>query len=77
MVSKPFPALCKDCKFATLEKYSLNSLRCNNPVVNANDEWALSAGSSGSSGTGTSCHNERAVRWFAKCGMKGKLWASK
>lgn len=76
-MSKPFPALCKDCKFAAPEERSEWTLRCHNPIVNAKDEWALASNSSSANGCGTSCREERSIKWFAECGMKGKLWTAK
>lgn len=69
---KPFPALCKDCRYSKPEEHSEWSLRCTNPLVNAKDPWALTTNSAGI--YGTNCRNEREKKWFATCGMKGKLW---
>jgi hypothetical protein len=64
---------CTDCKWSKPEINSEWNLRCAHPEVNARDPWALSAKVIG----GTSCREEREVRWFATCGMKGKLWMAK
>lgn len=75
MMSKPYPALCRDCKWSKPEDERYWNLRCIHPVINANDSWALS---STKLGGGTCCRDERAKRgWFTKCGMKGKLWEPK
>lgn len=73
-MSKPYPALCKDCLWSRPEEHSVWNLKCHNPKVNAEDEWALSAASSFPEGVGSTCHTERARVWFGKCGRKGKLW---
>lgn len=44
-----------------------------NPLINKNDAWALSA----TTFTGSDCHTERERGWFAKCGMKGKLYEAR
>ena len=64
---------CKDCKWSFPNPKSDWELRCKHPVVNSNDEWALAYPSF----QGTLCRSEREVTWFAKCGMKGKLWENK
>lgn len=75
MIAKPFPALCRDCKHSKPEPNSEWNLRCQHPIVNGADPWALSAASVGK---GSDCRSERERKTlFAKCGMKGKLWASK
>jgi len=74
-MNKPFPALCRDCKYSEPDKNSSWNLHCLHPVVNGSDPWALSAASTG---RGTDCRGERErTSWFAKCGIKGKLWESK
>ena len=74
-MSRPFPVLCRDCSHSEPEHQFEHNLRCKHPVVNANDPWALS---SGSSFAGTSCREQRQSRsWFAPCGIKGKLWEPK
>ncbi len=65
--------LCKDCKWSQPEKNSNWNLRCQCPEVNAKDAWALSQ----TTFEGTSCHTERSEKWFAACGMKGKMWEIK
>lgn len=74
---KPFPIFCNNCKYSKPEERSEWCLRCYHPLVNANDAWALSSANTSDCGNGTNCHDERGVRWFAKCGMKGKLWEPK
>lgn len=69
-MSKPCPALCKDCKYSKPEERSEWNLRCHNPVVNGKDPWALSSRIM----SGSECRAERGSKWFAKCDMKGKLW---
>lgn len=75
-MNKPFPLFCKDCAHSAPEERSEWNLRCHHPAVNANDPWALSASSTRNS-AGTDCGIEREIKWFAKCGMKGKLWEPK
>jgi hypothetical protein len=65
--------LCKDCVWSEPEENSSWVLRCQHPIVNSKDAWALSQAKF----TGTACREEREVRWFASCGMKGKLWHPK
>ena len=76
-MSKPFPALCKDCFHSLPEERSEWNLKCHHPLVNADDSWALASASSRPGGSGSNCRNEREIKWFAKCGMKGKLWQKK
>ena len=64
---------CKDCKHSQPERDSSWRLRCMNPLINKNDAWALSA----TTFTGSDCHTERERGWFAKCGMKGKLYEAR
>lgn len=74
-MTKPFPALCRDCKHSKPEVRSEWNLRCQHPVVNARDPWALS---NAADNRGTDCRGERErTSWFAKCGMRGKLWEPK
>lgn len=73
-MTKPFPALCRDCRHSEPEKISTWSLRCRNPVVNASDSWALSRATVHG---GADCRTERERKWFAPCGMRGKLWEKK
>ena len=73
-MSKPFPALCRDCKHSKPEEHSESewNLRCIHPIVIAKDPWAL-AGSGAL--RGSDCRLERDCRGlFAPCGIKGKLW---
>lgn len=69
-MNKPFPALCKDCKWSKPETYSNWNLRCHHPKVNAKDPWALGSASA----NGTACNHEREQGFFSQCSMKGKLW---
>ena len=72
---KKLPVFCKDCKWSWKLKDSDWEIRCLNPHVNANSSWALSCGTEIS---GTAASTERSDKsWFAKCGMKGKLWEPK
>lgn len=64
------PRLCKDCAHSTPDTSSPWTLRCKNPQVNALDPWALSYADF----VGTSCREEREKRWWAQCGLKGKLY---
>ncbi len=74
-MAKPFPALCRDCQWSRAEEGREWSLRCVHPVINANDSWALSRGNGE---YGSDAQRERSKKgWFAKCGMKGKLWKRK
>lgn len=78
-MSKPFPALCKDCKWSVPEEGSRSSwsLRCVNPIVNAEDSWALAAGDGRSAGSDPQSERRKTGWFFVKCGMKGKLWEPK
>ena len=73
---------CKDCKWSR-ESKTTKELRCVNPYVVAKDSHALSTvGDIVDSNTveynyGKSCWSEREMKWFAVCGMKGKLWEKK
>ncbi len=58
-MNKPYPAFCKDCKYSTTDKDAEWNLRCGNPIVNANDEWAL-AGSEPSHGS--ACREQRRLK---------------
>lgn len=75
--SKPFPALCMDCKYSKPEKRSEWNNRCFHQKVVARDSWALANNNEGMP-FGVSCRAEREKRsLFAACGMKGKLWEPK
>jgi hypothetical protein len=76
MSDKPFPALCKDCKHATPERNREWSNLCFHPKVVANDSWALANNREGQP-CGVTCSEERKRRWFAPCGIRGKLWEVK
>ena len=74
-MNKPYPALCRDCKWSRTEENRDWYLRCVHPVINANDSWALSRGNRE---YGSDTQQERAKRGlFTKCGIKGKLWEPK
>lgn len=74
-MAKPYPAFCRDCKWSHIEEGRDWNLRCINPIINANDSWALSTTKMG---RGSDAQREREkTGWFAKCGMKGKLWEPK
>lgn len=72
---KPFPVLCKECKFSIPEEHSEWNLRCINPIINAKDPFALATNSVKIHGS--DCRRERSKTWFIRCGMKGKLWEKK
>lgn len=73
-MSKPFPALCRDCRHSRPEPSSNWNNRCFHPKVVSRDSWALASNHEGES-CGTSCRDERGKRSpFAACGMRGKLW---
>jgi hypothetical protein len=75
---KPFPALCKDCKWSATEGNRDWYLKCVHPIINAKDSWALSRATGDNNVYGSDAQRERAnTGWFAKCGMKGKLWEAK
>ena len=65
-----YPKLCRDCKWA-LDRKEV-TVRCVNPIVNANDAYALSSGHDKYRGTLTT--NERMRGWFSPCGKTGKQW---
>ena len=71
-MSKPYPALCADCKHSKPSTGSEWNLLCLHPVVNASDPWALAHSSTSDAGSG--CRTERERKWFAPCGIRGKLW---
>ena len=77
-MNKPYPALCKDCKYSFRRE---RSLRCDHPKVNARDAWALGSETNEGLFVGKTCTEERAIcgpaGWLAACGMKGKLWGVK
>lgn len=64
---------CKDCKHCKPETGFEWNLRCHHPVINSDDEWALSSVNM----NGTNCRDERKIAWFAKCGKSGKLFEAK
>lgn len=76
MKNKPYPAFCIDCKWSKTYEDRSWVLYCTNPIINANDSWALA--SSVGEGKGSEARAERnKTGIFAKCGIKGKLWESK
>jgi hypothetical protein len=75
MTTKPFPAYCSECSHSRQEKNSAWNNECVHPIVNSRDPWALST--NGGSWHGSSCREERSKRFFARCGMSGKLWEPK
>lgn len=73
---------CKDCKWARTNKTgSTYALRCIHELVVSEYPWALSRWKDQTEddeyNCGTGCHEERSKKWFAKCGIKGKLWEAK
>jgi len=62
--------LCRECLHSMPEPGSEWNLRCMNAEVNKRDPWALS----GLKAHGSNARDERTRKWFAPCGMKGKLW---
>ena len=77
MTKKPFPALCKDCKYSLPEKGSEGKNLCINPKVVSRDPWALANNFEGKP-NGKHCRAERDSAWFfAPCGMRGKLWEAR
>ena len=72
---KPFPRFCVNCKYSKrIEKVS-TSLDCTHLKVLAKESWSL--GSSLGCTEGVSCPIEREKKFFAACGIKGKLWEEK
>ena len=67
---KPFPALCKECKYSAPDKNSSWQLQCHNPKVNAKDSWALANCKT----NGSNCQSERDRNWFSPCGQRGAQW---
>ena len=65
--------LCRDCWHSMPEPDSAWKLHCTHPMVNAVDPWALASATP----YGSSARDERKKKWFAPCGMKGKLWEPK
>jgi hypothetical protein len=77
MSDKPFPALCRDCKWSQPENRSDWNNVCTNPSVVAVHPWALANNREGLPAW-PQCHDERNKRsWFAPCGIRGKLWEPK
>lgn len=69
-MNKPYPALCKDCKWSRVSESSRWETRCQHPRVNAQDAWALTA----TTISGSAARDQRERKWFAVCGQSGKLW---
>lgn len=65
--------LCRDCRHSMPEPGSEWNLRCMHPEVNSRDPWALASPNP----HGSCARDERERKWFAPCGMKGKLWELK
>jgi hypothetical protein len=74
--NKPFPALCKDCRWSKPEKRSEWNNRCFHPKVVSKDSWALANNNEGEP-YGVACREERQRRYFSPCSMRGKLWEAK
>lgn len=80
MSNRPFPALCRECKWGRPE--DLRQDRpwmnvCTNPNVIAQHPWALANNREGEPAY-PSCHEERGRRSpFAACGIKGKKWEAR
>jgi len=72
-MKKPYPALCRDCKYGLPEDIHSWTLRCHHPVINANDPYALA--NLGVKTRGSECSKERSKKGpFTRCGITGKLW---
>lgn len=74
---------CRDCMWSR-KVNTMKDLRCINPYVMSINSYALSSVASEIDDTtveynyGVACCLERDEKsWFAKCGMKGKLWEEK
>lgn len=70
---KRVPKLCMDCKWSETEEPKSWTQKCFNPKVVMRDAWALTNNRNGQP-YGSGCSEERAKRFFAPCGQKGKLW---
>jgi len=75
-MSKPFPALCIECKWHKPTPHSAWTGECWHPLVISKDAWALANNNEGMP-RGSSCFDERKKGWFASCGQTGKLWEPK
>ena len=64
------PKFCKDCKHSALEPRSEGNLMCTHNRVVGKSPYALA----GATYRGSGCIGERALRWPAPCGMRGRLW---
>lgn len=73
-MTKPYPALCRDCKYSTVDLKSPWNGLCSHPKVNAKDPWTLA---NPAEPAASNAKDERSKTWFAVCGMKGKLWEAK
>jgi len=67
---------CKDCNWSKPEVNFEWNNRCYNPAVVSKNGWALSNNCKNEESCGVACVDERGKKWFAVCGMKGKLWES-
>jgi hypothetical protein len=65
--------LCRECKHSMPEPNFEWNLRCMHPIVNSKDSWALA----GTKPHGSCAREERSIKWFAPCGMRGSLWEPK
>ena len=70
------PKQCRFCKFSLPEISQGVTLQCYHPVLTSKDPYVL-AHSGRTHVKGASCLEERSKRWFASCGIKGKLWEAK
>lgn len=71
-----FPKLCRDCNHSKPEHNFEWNNRCYHVKVVIRDSQAL-AGNYEGQPAGVCCRDERGKKWFAACGMKGKLWEPK
>ena len=71
------PKLCLECKYYEKDKDHPWRGKCFNYKVISSDPWALANNYEGKP-YGVSCLEERRNKsFFAKCGIKGKLWEPK
>lgn len=70
-----YPKLCKDCKYSRLKKNGLHNRNlCVHPIIIRTSPAGL-ADNNEEYEYGASCLKEREkISWFAKCGIKGKLF---
>jgi len=77
-MNKPFPALCRDCRFQIREPGSDWNSRCTNPYVNAKNAWALANTGGNGNPAHTSANDESGrTSFLSPCGQSGKLWEPK